>query len=96
MNFSEKEKNFLLKFEKTVEKIYLYYIAISLSFINTIFGLIFGITLKNRKGFSIAMFFGIIGLSLLVISNVYKKLYKIIFKMRHYIIQLEKKLGDYE
>ncbi len=82
MKLSEKEEKYLLRFEKTVERIYLNYIAVGLLFCIAIFGMIVGVKLKNSSGFLIAIFFGTLSINLLVISITYQKLYKIMMKIK--------------
>ncbi len=91
LNLSEKEKKFLLRFEKNVERIYIAYISIGLSLAVVIVGLIIGITTLDRKGgFLMALISCGIAINIFLLSRVYQKLYTIINKMKQYITEIEK------
>ncbi len=89
MNLSEKEKKFILKFEKDVGRIFLKYIVVGLFLSLAITGLVIGLKFRAKDGFLIAIFFGTIGTIIFVVSRVYQKLYTIINKMKQYIEELE-------
>ncbi len=91
MNLSDKEKKFLLRFEKDVENMFIRYFVGGLFLCLAIIGLIMFITSKNKDGFLMAIFFGAFGSAFLLVSRVYKKLYTIIKKMKQYIEELENK-----
>ena len=88
MNLTEDEQKYLLKFEKSVEKIYWNYISLGLLLCVAMVGLIIAIVKKRNEGFLIAIISGGIGLNLFLLSRSYQKLYAIIKKMKQYISEL--------
>jgi hypothetical protein len=90
-NLSEKEKKFLIRFEKNVERIYITYISVGLSLAVVIVGLIIGITtLDHKGGFLMAIIFSGISINMFLLSRSYQKLYTIIKKMKQHITEIEK------
>lgn len=89
LNLSDREKKFLLKFEKDVENMFIRYFMGGLFLCLAIVGLIMFFIYKNKDGFLMAIFFGGYGSAFLLLSRVYKKLYTIINKMKQYIKELE-------
>ena len=91
MNLTEDEQRYLLKFEKSVEKIYWNYISVGLSLCVAMVGLIIAIAQKRNEGFLIAIISCGIGFNLFLLSRTYQKLYTIIRKLKQYIIEMETK-----
>ena len=90
LNLSDKEKKFLLRFEKDVENIFIRYLVAGLFLCIAFVGLIFFIKYKNQDGFFIAIIFGGLGCAVFLVSRVYKQLYTIINKMKQHITEIEK------
>jgi hypothetical protein len=89
-NLSEKEKKFLIRFEKNVERIYMGYISVGLSLCVAIVGLIIGLKLGRKEGFLIAIISIGISTNIFLLSRTYQKLYAIMNKMKQYIAEMEK------
>ncbi len=90
LNLSEKEKKFLMRFEKYVERIHMNYILVGLLLCVAIVGLVIGLKLGRKEGFLITIIFSGISINIFLLSRVYQKLYTIINKMKQYITEIEK------
>ena len=81
LKLTENEKKYLIKFGKSMQRIYMNYITIGILFGLAIFGLVIGIRLKRQEGFLMSIIFTGLGVTLLVVSRKYQKLHNIISKM---------------
>ncbi len=90
MKLTENEKKFLSKFEKNIEKTYIYFTIIALSSCAAIIHLIIGIVLERREALLGTIIFSGIAINIFFLSRSYRKLYRIISKMKQYINDLEK------
>jgi predicted membrane channel-forming protein YqfA (hemolysin III family) len=82
LKLSESDNKFLMKFQKSVKKIYINYISVGLLACAAIFGVVIGIVRKEKDHFLMAVIFAGMAVILFLISRKYQKLYKIISKLK--------------
>jgi predicted membrane channel-forming protein YqfA (hemolysin III family) len=82
LEITEKEKKYLIRFEKSVKKIYLHYLSVGVLLCLAIVGVVMGIKFEREEGFLMLIIFG--GLAIILFLNAQKiqKLYKIIKKIQ--------------
>ena len=81
MDLSDKEIKFLKGFKSYAKRIYINYFCGGLAFLCCLSTLIIGIKFNDKGALVGAMFFGYIGLSIVVVSRIYKRFYNIIVKL---------------
>lgn len=79
---SEKEKKYLIRMEKSVNKIYIHYFLIIILLCFALVGVIIGTKLKKEEGFLMCILFGYMALMLFLNIQKTKKLVKIIKKLQ--------------
>lgn len=82
MELSEKEKKYLVRMEKSVNKLYIHYSLIIILFCFASVGVIIGIKLKREEGFFMCILFSYMALILFLNIQKTKKLLKIIRKIQ--------------
>lgn len=82
LKLTENEKRYLIKFEKSMQRIYLNYLTVGINLTVAIVGLVMGIIFGKKEGFLISIIFGGLAVILFLISRKYQKLYNIISKMK--------------
>lgn len=90
MNLSDKEKKFIMSFEKNSKKIFLYYIAAGFLLCVGIIGITLSIKLNYQEGVYGAIYFLTLSFFLFVIIRLHRKCHAIIIKMKQHIAALEK------
>jgi len=82
LQLSEKEKNYLIRMEKSVNKIYIHYLLIIMLLCFALVGVIIGIKLKKEEGFFMCILFGYMALMLFLNIQKTKKVLQIIKKIQ--------------
>ena len=90
MKLSESEEKFLLKLEKGLKRAYIVYISVGISLCGAIVCLVMGIVRGSEKSFDDALLCAVLGSSLFSITYAYRKMFKIVSKMKKTIEDLEK------
>ena len=85
MTLSESEEKFLLKLEKNLERAYIVYISVAISFCGAIVCLVTGLARSSEKSLHAALFLAVVGISLLSITRAYQKMFKIVSKLKKMI-----------
>ena len=88
---SDKEKNFLKRFEMTAQKRSHQYIGAGIAFFNSLILFALFVWSKHEMALMYSLLFLFIGIGVLLLSMVFAKLYSILKKMKDYINQLENK-----
>ena len=90
LKLSECDRKYLMKFGKSIGRIYMNYIIVGIMLCLTIVGLIMGIVMRKNEGFVMSIIFAQVGFNLFITSRKYKRLYRIISHLEQCIEKLGK------
>jgi len=90
MKLSESEEKYISRLKRNVEKAYVGYISIGLSWAASFVGFLYGV-ISDRQGAFLAMvFFAWVGVTLLLIIRSHRMVNGIILKLQNQIKELER------